>query len=126
MNFSLTNICIMQESLSRHMWRFTPDTYLGGVTIENVKVNDVPLTFQIGKQVVEFPEGSFIYEPTRERKYANYSKAGYWIISPEGTEPKKYLDEGAQEPPAPTYMYDSKRDFPNRLKEYYANQEYRA
>lgn len=71
----------------KNVWRITPDLYIEGMTIDNFKVKDKPLTFQIADQIVEFPEGSYIYSPGE-----GHSQSGYWVISPEGTRPTERRD----------------------------------
>ena len=68
------------------VWRITPDLYTPGVSMDNFLVNTIGgVNFRIGNQCIEFPEGSFIYEP--EDKVSQY---GYWVITPDATWPKEY------------------------------------
>ncbi len=99
----------------KNVWRITPDLSTDDVTIESFKVSDSPLTFRIGQQVVEFPEGSYIYESDRPHEYAERSKAGYWVISPEGTEPREYLDESQAPTSEPTYLFGGEEELKARV-----------
>ncbi|MBE7035751.1 MAG: hypothetical protein E7403_00495 [Ruminococcaceae bacterium] len=101
----------------KNVWRITPDMSTADVpTIESFKVSDNPLTFRIGQQTVEFPEGSYIYEPSGEREFA-YSKAGYWVITPEGTEPTEYIDDTQDEAAEPGYLFGGAEEVDARVKE---------
>ncbi len=95
----------------KNVWRITPDLSTDDVTIDSFKVSDSPLTFRIGQQVVEFPEGSFIYEPESDGRLAPYSKAGYFVISPEGSEPREYRDETKAPTSEPSYKFGGKEEF---------------
>lgn len=79
--------------------------------MDNFLVDKDELIFQIGNEIIDFPAGSYIYEPAE--KLSDY---GYWIISPEGTYPEEFIAEGIE--PAPSsvetedfvpmgYMYDN-------------------
>ncbi len=109
----------------RNIWRITPDLYTPGVSIENFKVSDSPLTFRIGNQFVEFPDGSYIYEP--EEKLSEY---GYWVISPKGTRPNEFRDSSLPVPDEPVetdddiptgYMLEAKGD--GKASDLYENQD---
>jgi len=103
----------------RNVWRLTPDLTTDDITIESFKVKDSPLTFKVGQQVIEFPEGSFIYEPSRDREYGWYSEAGYWIITPDGTEPKEYTDSSAKELKEPVYTWGGTEEQAERVAAYF-------
>lgn len=85
----------------RNVWRITPDLYTPGISIENFLIDKNRPTFQIGNQVVIFPEGSYIYTP--KEKLAEY---GYWVISPEGTYPEELRVDGIEPPPEPIFTED--------------------
>lgn len=74
------------EANGKGVWRITPDLFTPGVSIENFLVNTINgVNFRIGNQCIEFPEGSFIYEP--EDKVSQY---GYWVVTPDATWPNEY------------------------------------
>ena len=85
----------------KNIWRITPDLFVEGMTIENFKLKDNPLTFRIAEQIVEFPEGSYIYDPGK-----GHSKCGYWVISPEGTRPEERRDASIKPAVQPDYTWD--------------------
>lgn len=103
-----------------HLWRITPDLYCPGVTVENFCIDKDKPTFQIGNQFVEFPEGSFIYEP--ENPVSSY---GYWVVSPLGTKPKEWRDASIPMPGPSVdykdddvpkgYMYEPNGEMPDEL-----------
>ncbi len=98
----------------KNVWRITPDLSTDDVTIETFKVSDNPLKFQIGQQIVEFPEGSYVYEPKGARQFP-YSKAGYWVISPEGTEPEETLDTDETPAKEPEYAFGGAEELKERV-----------
>ena len=79
----------------KNVWRITPDLYTPGVSVENFLIDKENLIFQIGNEIIDFPNGSYIYEA--ENKLSEY---GYWIISPEGTYPEEFFAEGIEPAPA--------------------------
>ena len=85
----------------RNVWRITPDLYTPGISLENFLIGKNKPTFQIGNQVIVFPEGSYIYTP--KEKLAEY---GYWVISPAGTYPKELRVDGIEPPPEPILAED--------------------
>lgn len=78
------------------VWRITPDLYTPGVTIENFLVDKKTPKFRIGNQCIDFPSGSYIYEP--DEKLSDY---GYWVITPEGERPTEYRAADIAMPAAP-------------------------
>ena len=80
----------------RTVWRLSPDISVPGLTIENFLVSEKPLKFQIANEVIQFPEGSYIYKPSKE-----YSAYGYWVISPLDTRPEEYYDDTVEPAPEP-------------------------
>ncbi|MBQ4516284.1 MAG: S-layer homology domain-containing protein, partial [Clostridia bacterium] len=80
----------------KNVWRITPDLYTPGVSQENFLINKEKPTFQIGNQVVVFPEGSYIYQPTE--KISDY---GYWVVSPQNTYPEELRIVGMDIPKEP-------------------------
>jgi hypothetical protein len=72
----------------KNVWRITPDMCYSKFTIDDFLYDQDKLIFKFANQFVEFPEGSFIYEPEDPT-----SMFGYWVISPEGTRPVEYRDE---------------------------------
>lgn len=85
----------------KNVWRITPDLFVEDMTIEDFKVKDSPLTFHIAEQIVEFPEGSYIYTPENE-----HSKSGYWVISPEGTRPTERRDPNIKPAAQTDYVFE--------------------
>ena len=85
----------------KNVWRITPDLYTPGVSMENFLVNKSTPKFRIGNQCIDFPAGSYIYEPEE-----NLSQYGYWVISPEGTRPKEYRVNNIEMPAAPAEPED--------------------
>lgn len=87
----------------RNVWRITPDLcYKGYSRSSFLKSKDgEPPRFVFGNQIVEFPEGSYIY--TTEE---NNSLFGYWVISPEGTRPREWRDENLEIMPQPDILTD--------------------
>ena len=75
----------------KNVWRITPDLYAPGVTLENFLVDKENMIFQIGNEIIDFPDGSYIYEP--QTKLSEY---GYWVISPKGTKPEEFIAEGIE------------------------------
>lgn len=75
----------------KNVWRITPDLYAPGVTLDNFLIDKDELIFQIGNEIVDFPEGSYIYEPAE--KLSDY---GYWVVSPSGTYPEEFVAEGIE------------------------------
>ncbi len=75
----------------KNVWRITPDLYAPGVTKDNFLIDKDTLTFQIGNEIIEFPNGSYIYTPSES--IADY---GYWVISPKGTYPKEFTVDGIE------------------------------
>ena len=88
------------ETADKAIWRITPDLYVPGVSIDSFLLDKEKLVFQIGNQVVIFPEGSQIIENTM-------SDYGYWIESPKGTVPKEIRAEGIEAPLAPVLTEDN-------------------
>ncbi len=88
------------ETAEKTIWRITPDLYVPGISIDNFLSDKEKLIFQIGNQVVIFPEGSQIIENTM-------SDYGYWIESPKGTVPKEIRAEGIEAPLAPVLTEDN-------------------
>lgn len=85
----------------RNVWRITPDLYTPGISLENFLIDSEKPTFQIGNQVVVFPEGSYIYTPKE-----NLAEYGYWVISPAGTYPEELRVDGIEEPAEPIFTED--------------------
>lgn len=83
------------ELEDKNIWRITPDLYTPGITIENFLSDSKNMIFQIGNQVVDFPEGSKIVD------YKSMSEYGYWITSPKGTRPVELRVEGIEIPGEP-------------------------
>ncbi len=75
----------------KNVWRITPDLYAPGVSMENFFVDKENMIFQIGNEIIDFPNGSYIYEP--ETKLSEY---GYWVISPKGTSPEQFFADGIE------------------------------
>ncbi len=73
----------------KNVWRITPDLYAPGVSLENFLVDKENMIFQIGNEIVDFPDGSYIYTPKQ-----NLSAYGYWVISPKGTYPEEFIADG--------------------------------
>lgn len=69
----------------KNVWRITPDLYIPGVSMQNFLVDDKEMIFQIGNEIVDFPDGSYVYTP--DKKLSEY---GYWVISPKGTYPEEF------------------------------------
>ncbi len=68
------------------VFRVTPDLYTPGVSIDNFLVSAMDgVTFRIGNQYIEFPSGSYIYQPEEV-----VSKYGYWVITEEPVWPNEY------------------------------------
>lgn len=88
------------ETADKTIWRITPDLYVPGVSTDNFLSDKEKLIFQIGNQVVIFPEGSKIIENTM-------SDYGYWIESPKGTIPQEIRAEGIEAPLAPVPTEDN-------------------
>jgi len=95
----------------KNVWRITPDLYTPGISLENFLVDEENLIFQIGNEIIDFPDGSYIYQP--DKKYSEY---GYWVISPKGTYPEEFLAQGIESAPAAIetedfipsgYLYDN-------------------
>lgn len=84
----------------KSVWRITPDLYVPGVTIENFLSHKEKLIFQIGNQVVIFPEGSKILEN-------NMSGYGYWIEAPYGVKPQEIRVSSIEAPLAPVLTEDN-------------------
>lgn len=103
----------------RNVWRITPDLTTDDISLESFKIKDNPPTFQIGKHVVEFPEGSFIYESTRKREYGWLSEAGYWVISPADTKPNEYIDDSAEDIEEPIYTFGHAAEQAARVEAYF-------
>jgi len=82
----------------KNVWRITPDLSIDGMTIENFKVSDAPLTFEISGQKIVFPKGSFIFDHGE-----GHSRCGYWVISPVDTYPTVTEDKDVPFPPMPEY-----------------------
>ena len=85
----------------KNVWRITPDLYTPGISMESFLINKERLTFQIGNQVVVFPEGSYIYQPTE-----TISDYGYWVISPQNTYPEELVIDGLDIPKEPVLGSD--------------------
>ncbi len=79
----------------KNVWRITPDLYTPGVTLENFLVDKENLIFQIGNEIIDFPQGSYIYEPKTK-----LSEFGYWIITPKETTPEEFFAQGIESAPA--------------------------
>ena len=107
----------------RNVWRITPDLTTDDISLESFKIKDNPPTFQIGKHVIEFPGGSFIYESTRNRQYGWLSEAGYWVISPEGTKPNEYIDDSAEDIAEPIYTFGREAEQAARVEAYFERME---
>lgn len=75
----------------KNVWRITPDLYAPGVSMKNFIVDKDNMIFQIGNEIVDFPDGSYIYEP--QTKLSEY---GYWVISPKGTSPDEFIADGIE------------------------------
>ena len=95
----------------KNIWRITPDLFVNDMTIEKFQVKDNPLTFQIAEQVVEFPEGSYIYE-TKE----GCSEVGYWVISPAGTKPTETRLANVKQADKPNYVFNGAEDVKARAE----------
>lgn len=85
----------------KNVWRITPDLYTPGISMENFLINKDKPTFQIGNQVVVFPEGSYIYQPAE-----TISDYGYWVVSPENTYPEELRIVGMDIPKEPVLGSD--------------------
>lgn len=88
----------------KNVWRITPDVNTpegsGHVTKESFLVDESNLIFRIGNQIIDFPEGSYIYNATDEQ-----SQIGYWIYSPAGTYPEEYIDSNYTAPAESDYEF---------------------
>ena len=80
------------ELEDKNIWRITPDLYTPGITMENFLSDSKNMIFQIGNQVVDFPEGTEILD------YDSMSDYGYWITTPKGTRPEEIRAEGIEIP----------------------------
>ena len=84
------------ELEDKNIWRITPDLYTPGITLENFLMDSKNMIFQIGNQVVDFPEGSAILEV--ENAMSDY---GYWVTTHKGTKPTEIRAEGIEIPAEP-------------------------
>lgn len=89
------------ETDDKCIWRITPDLYTPGISKESFLIETEPITFQIGTQVVIFPEGSYIVEREKAEDY------GYWVVSPKGTRPTELVDESLTAAPEPVPTEDN-------------------
>ncbi len=85
----------------KNVWRITPDLYTPGISQESFLINKEKPTFQIGNQVVVFPEGSYIYQPSE-----TISDYGYWVVSPQNTYPEELRIVGMDIPKEPVLGSD--------------------
>lgn len=100
----------------KNVWRITPDIYTpdengGHVTKNSFLADSEQLTFRIGNQIVQFPEGSYLYEAENEQ-----SSIGYWVVSPAGTSPEEFISSAYDAPPESDYVFIADAEY-NRLKE---------
>lgn len=83
------------ELEDKNIWRITPDLYTPGITMENFICDKKNMIFQIGNQVIDFPEGSKFLETESDLKY------GYWVTTPKGTRPTELRVDGIEIPAEP-------------------------
>lgn len=105
------------ETEDKSVWRITPDLYVPGISKESFLIDKDKLIFQIGQQVVCFPDGSYIVERDKE----DY---GYWVISPKGTRPVELELEALTPVAAPVLNEDnipSGKDIPYDYIKYEPN-----
>jgi hypothetical protein len=65
----------------RSVWRLTPDPAQGPVALDQIKVQDTPLTFKLGDKTLRLPGGR-VHVPTR-----TLSAVGYWVVGPADLKP---------------------------------------